>query len=265
MARFKDLFPARTSLIAMIHVRALPGTPAYSGEDSLILEKALEEARIYRNAGVHGIMLENMHDTPYVRSRVGPEVTAFMAVVASQVKKESGLPCGVQVLAGANREAFAVAKAANLDFVRCEGFVFAHVADEGLLQSDAGELLRYRKQINADNILVFTDIKKKHSSHAITADIDLGETAKAAGFFRSDGLIVTGTSTGKAAAPRDLQAVKAASKLPVLIGSGITADNVQDYAGQADALIVGSSLKKGGHWAEEVDPDRVSALVQALS
>jgi len=263
MGHFKELFPQPGAVIGMIHLRALPGTPAYDGRDDLLLSQALEEARIYRDCGLQGIMLENMHDTPYVRGTVSPEVVASMAVVAAAVKKESGLPCGVQVLAGANREALAVAKAAQLDFVRCEGFVFAHVADEGLLQSDAGDLLRYRRQIDASHIQVWTDIKKKHSSHALTADVDLAETAKAAEFFRSDGLIVTGSSTGRAANAEDLRAVREASQLPLLVGSGITADNVRDFSSLADALIVGSYFKKEGFWANPVDPERVKALLAA--
>lgn len=78
------------------------------------------------------------------------------------MKKTTGLPCGVQILAAANKEALAVALASGLQFIRVEGFVFAHVADEGLMNSCAGELLRYRKNIGAEHILVFTDIKKKH-------------------------------------------------------------------------------------------------------
>ena len=53
-------------------------------------------------------------------------------------------------------------QAADLQFIRAEGFVFAHVADEGVIESDAGQLLRYRKSIDADDIMVFTDVKKKH-------------------------------------------------------------------------------------------------------
>lgn len=55
-----------------------------------------------------------------------------------------------------------MAKACGFQFIRAEGFVFGHVADEGFISSDAGELLRYRRSISADNVLVFTDIKKKH-------------------------------------------------------------------------------------------------------
>ena len=109
------------------------------------------------------ILVENMHDIPYLNRQVGPEIVASMSVICNEVKHvANNLPCGVQILAGANKEALAVAKAANFDFVRAEGFVFSHIADEGTMNSDAGEVLRYRKQIGADNVLVFTDIKKKH-------------------------------------------------------------------------------------------------------
>lgn len=42
------------------------------------------------------------------------------------------------------------------------------MADEGFLNACAGDLLRYRKQIGAEHVQIFTDIKKKHrlDSHA---------------------------------------------------------------------------------------------------
>ena len=52
----------------------------------------------------------------------------------------------------------------GLNFIRAEGFVYSHVADEGLINACAGDLLRYRRQINAEHIHIFTDIKKKHWS-----------------------------------------------------------------------------------------------------
>jgi predicted TIM-barrel enzyme len=67
-----------------------------------------------------------------------------------------------EVLAGGNKEALSVAQASGLQFVRAEGFVFSHIADEGFTDATAGPLLRYRASIRADNILIFTDIKKKH-------------------------------------------------------------------------------------------------------
>ena len=108
-------------------------------------------------------MVENMHDIPYLNRHVGPEITAAMSIICNEVKKEAQhIPCGIQILSGANKDAMAVAKAAGLEFIRAEGFVFSHIGDEGMINSDAGELLRYRRLIDAEDVLVFTDIKKKH-------------------------------------------------------------------------------------------------------
>jgi len=264
MKKFKGLFPHKGSVIAVVHVDALPGTPVYSGNDAANLERTLAETAIYCAAGVDGIILENMHDTPYLNRKVGHEISAMMSMLAYEVKKQSKLPCGVQILAGANKAALAVAKAARLDFIRAEGFVFAHTADEGIIQSDAGELLRYRKMIEAEEILVFTDIKKKHSSHAITSDVDLGATAEAAEFFQSDGLIVTGDATGQAARVEDLEMVKKKSSLPLIVGSGMNPENLSLLMPFCDAFIVGSYFKKDAHWANALEADRVKRFMEAV-
>jgi len=253
------------AIIAMVHVAALPGTPRYAGSLKAVVDKAREEALRYRDAGVDVLAIENMHDLPYCRGAVGPEIVAAMAVVGHEVKQATGLKCGVQILAGANREAMATAIAAGLDFIRAEGFVFAHVADEGLIEGCAADLLRYRRHMGADDILVLTDIKKKHSSHALTADVDIVETARAAEFFASDGIIITGTATGRPADLAEVRAVGAAVGTPVLVGSGVTLDNVQDYLACADALIVGSYLKEGGSWDRTVSTERAKAFMAKVN
>src|SRR6202012_15908 len=112
--------------------------------------------------------------------------------------------------------AVAVALAANLDFVRAEGFAFAHVADEGWIDSSAAELLRYRRMIGAEHVQIWADVKKKHSSHAITADVSIGETAHAVEFMRGDAVIVTGLVTGDAPQRADGLPVKQKTGLPVM-------------------------------------------------
>lgn len=257
------LFSSAKPVIAMIHLGALPGTPAHELPLADIEKQALHEAKIFRAAGVHGLMLENMHDTPYLRGKVGPEIVASMAIIARAVKQASRLPCGIQILAGANLEAMAVAHAAGLDFIRAEGFAFAHVADEGIIESSAAELLRYRRMIGADNVQVWTDVKKKHSSHAITADVDIGETAHAVEFMRGDAVIVTGVATGDAPQSADVLAVKKKTRLPVYLGSGVTAANLKSFFATADGFIVGSEFKQGGHWARGVEAKRVEKFMIA--
>ena len=249
--------------IGMIHVPALPGTPRHELPLPDIIARAVAEAEVYADAGVDAIMLENMHDVPYLRGEVGPEITAAMTAVAIPVAEMAPGPVGVQVLAGANREALAVAVAAGLEFVRVEGFVFGHVADEGWLDGCAGPLLRYRRQIGADRVQILADIKKKHSAHAVTADVSLVETAAAAVFSGADALIVTGSATGLVTDPGELEDVRAAVDVPVVVGSGVTEDNLDRYLA-ADALVVGSCFKDGGHWSGPVNPDRVASFLDKL-
>lgn len=259
-----SLFGVPRALLGVIHLPALPGTPASSLSLEAILERAVEEARVYAAARFHGIVIENIGDRPFLKRGVGPEIVAAMAAVGREIKRVVPVPLGVQVLAGANREALAVALACGARFVRVEGFVFGHVADEGLMESDAGDLLRYRRAIGATEVRVFADIKKKHSAHAITADVDLAATAHAAEFFLADGVIVTGTVTGEPADPAEVQAVSGAVGIPVLVGSGVTAENIGLYPG-ADAFIVGSSLKQDGVWSGTLEPARVQALSRAFA
>jgi membrane complex biogenesis BtpA family protein len=210
-------------------------------------------------------MIENMHDVPYLRGRVGPEIVAAMAVTGHAVKEECGLPTGVQILAGANLEAMAVAHAAGLDLIRAEGYAFAHIADEGWIESSAAELLRYRKQIGADRVQVWADVKKKHSSHAVTTDISLGATAEAVAFMRGDAVIVTGSVTGRPPQLADVKEVKEHSDLPVILGSGIDAENIADFYESADGFIVGSYFKRDGHWESMVDPARVKRFMESVN
>src|SRR5689334_19030569 len=123
-----SFFKTAKPIIGVIHAGALPGTPANHQSVAELVKSAANEATLYRDGGVDGIIIENMHDVPYLRGAVGPEIVAAMTIIGQVVKSESRLPVGIQILAGANIEAIAVAHAANLDFVRVEGYVFAHVA-----------------------------------------------------------------------------------------------------------------------------------------
>jgi uncharacterized protein len=258
------LFPARKPVVGMIHVGALPGTPAARADPDQLIEAAVREAQTYAGCGLDGLLIENMHDTPYLRGAVGPEVVASLAVVGRAVKAEAGIPVGVQVLAAANTEALAVAHAAGLDFIRAEGYAFAHVADEGLVESSAGELLRYRKRIGAERVQVWADVKKKHSAHALTADVSLGETCAAVEFMRGDAVIITGTATGEPPRVGDLREAKTHCTLPVVLGSGLTAENLSEFYEAADAFIVGSHFKAGGRWFNPIERARVESFMSGV-
>ena len=226
-----------------------------------LVEAACAEGRLYREAGLNCLMLENMHDVPYLRGGVGPEIVAAMTVLAREVRREVALPMGIQILAAADVEALAVAHAVGLDFIRTECFCFAHVADEGLMQSNAAKLLRYRRMIGATAVQIWADIKKKHASHSLTADLTIGDVAEAAEFMGAETIIVTGTSTGRPPQAWEVAEARDHCGLPVFVGSGVGVENVGELLTVSDGVIVGSYFKRDGYWANEIDPGRVRAFV----
>lgn len=256
---------ARTpSLLGMVHLRALPGTPFARASVHAIVAAARDEAKILANAGFDGIIVENMHDRPYVDGPHGPETTAIVTRAALAVREAApDLALGVQVLSSGHKEALAIALAVGASFIRVENFVYAHVADEGLMaKAVAGELLRYRRAIGAERVKIYADVKKKHASHAITGDISLAQCAHAAEFFGADGVIVTGAFTGDPTRPGDVAEAKSACRLPVLVGSGATPAQLGDLFEHADGVIVGSWIKKGGVWTGAVDAKRCREIVK---
>ncbi|NBT58666.1 BtpA family membrane complex biogenesis protein [bacterium] len=255
--------PNHKQLWGMVHVGPLPGTPRYEKNFESVVEKAVREAKALEQFGCTGILFENMHDVPYLKSHVGPEITAAMAVIGTEIRNQTKIPLGVQILAGANEAALSVAHAVGADWIRVEGFVFSHIADEGWIEACAGRLLRYRKELGASEIKIMADIKKKHSSHSITADVNIVETAKAAEFFGADAVVLTGASTGEEASVEELKKLKEGVSLPVLIGSGVTAQNISEYS-VANGFIVGSFLKKGKDWKNELDPDAIQQITKSI-
>jgi membrane complex biogenesis BtpA family protein len=248
----------------MIHFLPLPGSPGWKGSMAELEDRALRDARALKEGGADVIAVENMGDLPYLNGRVEPETVAAMAVLARAAARESGLPMGVQVLAGANREALGVALAAGLSFLRVEGFAYGHVADEGWIQASAGPLMRARAALGSE-VKVWADVKKKHSSHAATADLDIGEIAKGTVFFGADAVIVTGLSTGRPASLDAVRAVRqAVPETPVVVGSGVEPAQAKDLAALCDAVIVGTWIKEGGDWRNPVERERVAKLKEAL-
>lgn len=255
----------RKSLIGMVHVGSLPGTPNASEPVGTIIERAVAEATLLAEVGFDAVLIENMHDAPYIDGRQGPEITAAMTAAACAIRAAlPKLPLGVQVLSRGHQEALAVALAAGCQFIRCENFVFAHIADEGLMsRAEAGPLLRYRRAIGAGHIAIYTDVQKKHATHAITAGLSIADWVHGAEFFGSDGVIITGTKTGEATDTNDVRAAREATTLPILVGSGVTPETLEETLLYSDAAIVGSSIKFDGHWANGPDRARCKKLIAA--
>jgi uncharacterized protein len=262
-----DLFGRSKAIIGVVHLRPLPGAPRYDGAPvEEVYAQALADAEAYAAGGVDGLIVENHGDIPFAKPEdIGPETAATMAVAADRVRRAVPLPVGINVLANAAVPALAVAKAAGAAFVRVNQWANAYVANEGLVEGAAARALRYRAALRAnDEVRVFADAHVKHGAHAIVADRPLEELVRDVEFFEADAVIATGHRTGDAAEVGYVRRLRAATHLPLLIGSGVTVDNVADLLAVADGAIVATSLKYDGVWWNAVDRTRVETLMREV-
>ena len=172
------------------------------------------------------------------------------------------MPVGINVLANAPLPAIATAVAGGADFVRVNQWANAYVANEGFMEGRAGEALRYRSLLRAEKVRIFADAHVKHGSHAIVADRSVTELTRDLAFFDADCVIATGQRTGHAASSDEIDEIAAATHLPVLVGSGVTEDNIVAILSRTNGVIVASSLKVGGVWWNPVEPERVKRFVE---
>jgi membrane complex biogenesis BtpA family protein len=251
-------------LAAMIAVLPLPGSPLYDGDDQRVFDQALADVEVYKNAGVDSILFENDHDLPYIQPPLDENGIALMTEIVNEARSRFEKPIGIQMLEAANITSLEIAAQADLDYIRVEAFVFAHVGGSGVINGSAGKILRRRKELGAEHIKVFADVKKKHGSHSLTIDLDIKDEIMQAEFFMADGVIVTSQFTGINPDKDDLVKAKGATKLPVLIGSGMTAENIHEYVPLADGFIVGSCFRKDGKFLERLEPERLTAFMDAF-
>lgn len=247
-------FAARFStraIFGMVHLGALPGAPLYTSLDSVI-ELAVHDARELAAGGCDGFVIENYGDRPFTRGRVEAETVAAMTRAIAEVTREVRLPFGVNVLRNDALSALAVAAATGAAFIRVNIHTGAMVTDQGIIEGDAYTTLRKRASL-APDVLIFADHLVKH---ATPLGVSSARDLRLRGF--ADAVIVTGAETGAQADPARLAEVRAEIDAPLLLGSGLTAENAARF-GDADGAIVGTSLKSGGR----VDRKRVEAVVRA--
>jgi len=261
----RDAFAARfatRAIFGMVHLRALPGAPLFGGSLDEVIDAALFDARALAEGGADGFVVENFGDKPFFKNRVPAETIAAMARVVCELGRSVSLPFGVNVLRNDARAALAVAAATGAAFVRVNVHAGVFVADQGLIEGEAAETMRCRAAL-CPNVFVFADHMVKHAVPLAAADEvqsarDLRLRALA------DAIVVSGIETGAPADPERLRRVrKALPDAPLVIGSGLTAENARQFA-DADAAIAGTSIKRDGAVDAAVDRARVSRLVTAF-
>ncbi len=259
-----EIFKVEKPVIAMVHLRPLPGSPHYDPSNSVedLVEAALKDARALESGGVDGILISNESDIPYL-FKVGPETVASMTYIASRVMEEVSIPVGIDVLWGDARAALAVAKVIGSKFIRTL-MSGVYASDLGLINTDGAEVMRYRKFIGADDIRIFMYINPEFASSLSPRPLSI--IAKTLRWLKmADAYCVSGPMPGM---PPDIEELKKMRKevpdVPLIANTGMNKDNVAEYLKYVDGVIVGTSLKVGNVTLNPVDENKVKEFMKVV-
>lgn len=268
MNRFEALFSTKKPIIGMVHLRPLPGSPLYdpiSMGMEQILRIARDEAKALEDAGVDGVQVENMWDIPYLPGRdIGPETVAALAVGVHDVARSVSIPVGAECHMNGADLALAAAVAGNAKWIRVFEWCNAFISQSGYIDAIGGKVARMRRALGAMNIACLCDINVKHGSHYIIHDRSVREQAMDVEAQDGDAIIVTGFDTGLPPTVERIETCRGGIGLPVLLGSGLTRENVHELLSHADGAIVGSYFKEDGNWKNKIDPSRTSAFMREV-
>ena len=262
-SRLAEVIGVAKPVIAMAHFPALPGTPRHARGTSVdeLVERVRGDVGHLLDGGVDAILFCNEDDRPY-SLHVGPEIPATMAAVIAEVRP-TDRPFGVDILWDAHA-AMALAKATGASFMR-EVVTGAYESDMGVWKPDAAKLYRYRRQLDADDVLVMGNLTPEFASPLGTRSV-AQRARSAVTSSLLDVVLIAGPMAG---AEPDLSVVReakeaVAGQVPVFMNTGARADNIARFLEVADGVIVGSGLKVDGQTWNPVDPARVSAFMTAV-
>ena len=255
----RDLFGPAKAFIGVVHLLPLPGSPRWGGSMRAVIDRAEEEANILEQGGVNGIIVENFGDVPFHTGRLDPETISGMTVAVGRVMETVSVPVGINMLRNDALSALGIAAVTGAKFIRVNVHYGVMAAEEGLIEGEAFQTMRRRQALNAD-VKVLADVLVKHA--VPLGPVDLGLIAReTAQRGLADGLIVSGPATGEETASSDVSVVRrAVPDSLVLVGSGVTEENISRVIEHSDGAIIGTSLKEGGIVTNRVDPERVRRM-----
>lgn len=247
----------------MVHLPALPGSPLYDERRGMkfVVEQTEADVHALQEAGFDAVMFCNENDRPYVFA-AGPETVAAMAAVVGELRPHLTVPFGVDILWDP-RAALAVGAATGARFVR-EIFTGAYSSEFGLWNTSPGESLRYRRQLDAGDIRILTNINAEFAAPVAERPIEVIARGVAL-ISLADGICVSGAMTGESIDGSQLRAVRGA--LPdgvIFANTGVTESSVGQILSVADGVVVGTSLKVDGITWNPVDGERARRFMECV-
>ncbi|HWJ73622.1 MAG TPA: BtpA/SgcQ family protein [Kaistia sp.] len=246
-------------VIGMVQLGALPGSSRYRGAGIAdILAPAVAEAEVLASNGIDVLMVQNLGDVPTDLHATKAQV-AWMTRVTAEIRQRFGKPVGLNLLENDAEAMFAVASAADADFVRIKIFVGAMLTPFGVESAQAHTAIRVRTSWNAEKVAIFADVHDRTGRSLVPGNFE-DDLDYAVRLGTADGLVLTGKTSAQTY-EFIATARRVVGSVPILVGGGVTETNLAEVNAVADGTIVSSSLKGGGTAFGSFDPERVRSFM----
>ncbi len=245
--KFSDIFGAGKSIIGMLHLAG--------GTDKDIVNRALREADIYEKEGLAGAIVENYHGS----------IGDVMRVTTALNTRQRKLIIGVNVLPNNYVDSFSIAKKYGARFIQLDRVAGTYRGRKGREELPALDCQKeyFKARMGYPEILVLGGVWPKY--YIPVASSSLKNDLKN-GMFLSDAIVVTGKGTGIETPISKILEFRRiiGESFPLIVGAGVTTDNVHRQLGIADAAIVGSYFKHRGNTYEGVDKLKVRTFMDVV-
>ncbi|MBC8535770.1 BtpA/SgcQ family protein [Feifania hominis] len=263
----KDLFHVEKPVIALLHIREMPGD-FYFDDSTMSMREVIDTARrdliALQDGGVDGILFSNEYSFPY---QMGVGKTDYvtsqcMARVIGELMRDIRVPYGVNVIED-GLATVELARAVDASFVRCN-FTGCYVGELGLINTDIARVKRRKKELGIAGLHMLYNVNPEFS--VWVGDRDVRDVVKSMVFnCDPDGLCVSGQCAGFEASSDLIRAIKdLAPETPVFANNGCRRENIAEKLSVADSACVGTAFKYDGVFRNTVDVNRVRDFMEVV-
>ncbi len=264
MTWFKDVFNSEKAIIASMYLPSLPGSPNYKPGTTMeeIIEFTRRELWNLQEGGMDGVSIGNQQNWPY-KVGVGPETSSLMTRAIIEATRNLKIAFGISVfwddLAG-----IAIAKATGAKFVRGV-FRGVYAGEMGMLSLNAADALRYRKEIDAEDIKLMFMLRPILGKSIADRGL-LAEVKDAVWGSKPDSFTLCGPIPGEAPTIEELKMVSEHSKgCPVVMNNGANPSNICEVLSVCNGAVVATHLRKDKKSSNPFDKDKVRAFMDIVN
>lgn len=251
-----EVFGVKKPIIALLHIRALPGDPDYdkNGGMQKVLECAKRDLDALQTGGVDGILFANEFSTPY-QLQAPYALPSAMAWVIGRLGDIIDRPFGVNVvynpLATVDLAAATGAKFARSAFSGC------YTGEYGLMNTDPAAVIRRKYELGIEDLKLLYKLNPESDSYLVPRDFR--KVAKSIiGACYPDALCVSGDSAGADTSDELLSSIFELKRdIPVFCNTGCNINTVEKKLSISDGACVGTTFKTDGKLHADVEVSRV--------